>query len=65
MNTQQTKTDGKVKSFSFQSTTRANFVFEQVVAILNSFPFVSPEAVKLTGNVVTVPEWFPFSPSVN
>ena len=52
----------KEKSFSFQSSSRAEYAYKKAVDIINAVFFMNGEdLVKLQGNVVTVPEWFPFS----
>lgn len=56
-----TKTQQKSKSFSFQSSTRAQHVYEQALQIVSTFFSNAAGLVKITGNVVTVPDWFPFS----
>jgi len=50
------------KSIAFPSTSRAIHAYEQAVQVLNTCYFApGVDLVKRTGNVVTVPDWFPFS----
>ncbi len=48
-----------VKSVSFQSTSRAQHEYQQAIQIMGRHP--QKNLVKIVGNVVTVPVWFPFS----
>lgn len=54
----------KEKSYSFTSTTRALFIYNQAREVARFFK-LEEKKIKLQGNVVTIPEHFPFSFSVN
>jgi hypothetical protein len=53
------KEGAAVKSVSFQSTSRAQHEYQQAIQIMGRHPEKS--LVKIVGNVVIVPVWFPFS----
>lgn len=53
---------GAVRSVSFASTSRARYHYENAVQIMAYYTRNTAKgAVKLTGNVLTVPYWFPVS----
>lgn len=61
------KTDTKkenIISYKLTSTSRAIFVYDQALEIARFYKLKSDQIVR-KGNVVTLPSWFPLSPSAN
>jgi hypothetical protein len=50
---------GTTKSVSFTSTARAQHEYEQAVQVMAKHPEKS--LVRIIGNIVVVPVWYPFS----
>lgn len=56
------KNQGAVRSVYFTSSSRARYVYDHAVQVMAQITRnTAKDAVKLTGNVLTVPIWFPVS----